>query len=114
MTTLRMKTITKDHLDIAPEPIAARKNEKVTILKYDSRPEWKGWIQCSLENGKVGWISESYLEINGVEAVFNKDYDAREIEVRVGEPVEFLREDNGRSWIRTVDGREGWVPSQCY
>lgn len=109
-----VRTITKDHLDLAPDPVKAVRGDRVTILQHESRPEWKGWIRCSLAGGKAGWISESYLDMDGARAVLNQDYDAREVEVRVGERIELLREDHGWTWIRRVDGREGWIPSQNY
>lgn len=108
------KKILKPHVDIPPNPIVAKKGARGSIIQYDPRPEWKGWIQCSLDDGQTGWISDSYLEIQGSRITFKKDYNAIEIQVQAGEDVEILREDNGWAWIRRADGVEGWIPAQCY
>ena len=109
-----MKRITKDYLELTPDPIRVPRGERVTILKWETTPEWKGWIQCRTSDGKVGWISESYLAISGDSAVLNKDYDAVDVLVRVGDLVEVLRTDNGWSWIKKADGVEGWIPTQYH
>lgn len=108
------KKILKAHTDVPPNPIVAKKGDRGSVLKYDSRAEWRGWLQCSLDDGQIGWISESYLEIHETRVTFKKDYNAIEIQVQVGEDVEILREDNGWAWIRRSDDVEGWIPCQCF
>lgn len=113
-SSMSMKKILKPHTDVPPNPIVAKKGDQGTIIQYDSRPEWKGWIQCSLDDGQTGWISNSYLRIEAKRVTFTSDYNALEIQVETGENVEILREDNGWAWIRKTNGIEGWIPCQCY
>jgi len=108
----RLKKVTRDYLDLTPDPIKVSMGESVTILKRETTPEWLGWIQCRTKDGKVGWISESFLEVSGMNAILIKCYDAVDVKVKTGERVEVLRKDNGWSWIRKEDGLEGWIPSQ--
>ena len=42
------------------------------------------------------------------------DYDATELTVRAGEKVEAIREESGWVWCRKEDGREGWLPLECF
>lgn len=107
------KTI-RDHLEIPSCPIIAKKGHQGTIIEFDGRPEWKGWLQCKLDDGQIGWVSQSFLKITGNRLEFIRDYTAVEIEVRIGEVLEILREDNGWAWVRKENGTEGWVPAQCY
>ncbi len=111
---MEFKKILKDHVDTPTNPIVAKTGDRGIIVKYDPRPEWKGWIQCTLDDGQIGWVSDSHLEIKDSRVTFIKDYNAFEIHVHVGETVEVLREDNGWAWIRKPDGSEGWIPCQCY
>lgn len=95
-----------------PNPIKLVAGDSVTITKRETNPAWLGWFFCVDKFGIGGWVSETYLKIEGDTAVAIRDYDATELSVRTGQVVESLLEEFGWAWVQAEDGGQGWVPLQ--
>ena len=48
-----------------PDPIRVKEGDIVT-LDFQKKTNISGWVWCTQESGKSGWIPESYLEIQGL------------------------------------------------
>jgi phosphinothricin acetyltransferase len=94
-----------------PNPIKLRVGELVKIEKWEPRDSaWAGWAYCESSQGVKGWVSQTYLMVNGSIAKVIKDYDATELAVQVGEEVDIIQEEFG--WLRIQNAKrdQGWVP----
>ena len=110
MTKSRYKVI-KDYESPYPVSIIFHKGEKVKVgKKFEGTPDWKNWVWCEGENGKKAWVPEHYLSSDGRNGVFNREYDARELSVRVGEILNVSEIVNGFGMSEKPDGTSGWVP----
>jgi len=94
-----------------PDPIKLKTGDLVTIEKWEeASSEWAGWAFCVDQRGIKGWVSETYLRVNGNSAVAVRDYDATELGVQSGEAVKILMEEFGWAWVENSEGGHGWVP----
>lgn len=82
------------------------------LKKYETNPEWKGWVFCVDKRGVKGWVSETNLLIDGNVGKVIKAYDATEIAVKKGEIVRCHQSEFGWTWVENRDGKEGWLPSK--
>ena len=72
---------------------------------------YPGWVRIRVPDGRKTWAPEAYVRgREGEEGRFLVDYDARELQVEKDTPVTLLLELRGWTWVRTDDGREGWLP----
>ena len=51
-----------------------------------------------------------YLNVDGRNGTFNRDYNARELSVQVGERLAVYEIVNGFGMSEKPDGTRGWVP----
>lgn len=100
--------VVSDYTTPYNDPIVLRKGEPVTTGKTDD--EWPGWIWCTSVDGKSGWVPVAVLERDGDNTRAARDYNARELNVRVGDKLSILDEESGWYWCRTQAGDLGWVP----
>jgi hypothetical protein len=89
-------------------PLFFKKNEEVSIGKKDS--EWSGWIWCTNQSGDSRWVPENYLEIHGEKGVLNRDYNAVELNIKIGEEYIIKDEEAEWYWVTNKAGKIGWVP----
>jgi SH3-like domain-containing protein len=87
------------------DPLNVRAGEALIVGEDD--PEWPGWRWCTDAHGKEGWVPEAFI---GAGQAIERDYTARELEVRVGDEVEVVYEVAGWVWCEMADGRSGWIP----
>ena len=77
----------------------------------EESPKYPGWVRVRVPDGRKTWAPEAYVRgLEGHEGMALVDYDARELKAAEGEMVTMLLEYRGWTWVRTDDGREGWVP----
>lgn len=93
-----------------PNPIKIKAGDRVTIEKWETNPDWKGWAFCVDQRGIKGWVSEKYLRIDGNSATVLRNYDATELDVKSGESVRVHFEEFGWAWVENANGSQGWVP----
>ena len=111
---MRIKTkdkkcrIIEDYNSPYTEPLFFKKNENVLIREKDS--EWSGWIWCTNKSGQSRWIPENYLKINGNKGIIRQDYNAVELNVKIGEEYLIKNEEAEWYWVTNQEGKSGWVP----
>jgi hypothetical protein len=91
-----------------PEPLVLRAGQRVRFERRET--EWEGWLWCTSESGKPGWVPEAWLTLRGPFAVLQRDYCARELTVRRGTVVTGSLIESGWLWATTDTGVSGWVP----
>jgi len=110
MTKGRYRVV-KDYESPYPESIFFQKGERVKVCKkFKEDPDWQNWIWCEGKNGKKAWVPEDFLDSDGKNGLFNREYDAKELSVRVGEALTVSEIVNGFGMSEKSDGTKGWVP----
>ena len=103
--------VVKDYKSPYPKPIVFQKGERVKIGKeFKEDPDWQNWIWCEGKNGKKAWVPEEYLNVDGRNGMFNREYNAMELSVQVGETLTVCEIVNGFGMSEKPDGTRGWVP----
>ncbi len=93
-------------------PIKLKVGETIKIKKWETNPDWLGWVYGVNELGIGGWVSERYIvESNGV-ATALRDYDATELTVGIGDKLKVYFEEFGWSWCKNSTASKGWVPTK--
>jgi len=104
----RIAIVTSNYESAYPDPIKLETGEMVKTEKKET--EWPGWIWCISQAGKVGWVPANYLILeNGLYRV-NRDYNAGELTVSIGERLQVLDSEAGWIWCEKANGLRGWVP----
>lgn len=94
-----------------PDPIVFQKGEKVKVCQeFKEDPDWENWIWCEGKNDKKAWVPKQYLNVDGRNGVFNRDYNAMELSVQIGEILAVYEIVNGFGMSERPDGTRGWVP----
>jgi hypothetical protein len=88
-------------------------NEAVRLIRHDERSP--GWFYGVTPQGAEGYFPTSWFQLDedGGQATALRDYDAVELTIDAGVEIDCLDEAAGWLLVRTVDGREGWIPSEC-
>jgi hypothetical protein len=103
--------VIKDYKSPYPDPIVFQKGEKVEVCQeFKEDPDWKNWIWCEGKDDKKAWVPKQYLNVDGRNGIFNRDYDAMELSVQVGEILVVYEIVNGFGMSEKPDGTKGWVP----
>lgn len=101
--------VMKAHTSEPGPPVQLQSGDIVYI--GEESPKYPGWVRVRVPDGRKTWAPEAYVRGNeGEEGVAMVEYDARELKTAEGEIVTMLLEIRGWTWVRTEDGREGWVP----
>lgn len=90
------------------DPILLEAGDKVSIGGKDS--PWAGWVWCTSDAGKSGWVPESYLDRSGDSGVANQAYTGEELTVGAGDELRALYDESGWYWCLSDGGDSGWVP----
>ena len=93
-----------------PDPLFLNKREKVSVEK--KKTDWEGWLWCTTETGRKGWVPETYLEVHGAEGEALRDYDGTELSVIEGDRLTVLERESGWLWCLAEKGGLGWVPEE--
>lgn len=103
--------VIKDYKSPYPDPIVFQEGEKVKVgQEFKDDPEWKNWIWCEGRNNKKAWVPKQNVDINGMNGTLNKEYNAMEISVKVGEKLVVHEIVNGFGMSEKTNGMRGWVP----
>ncbi|MCI0495650.1 hypothetical protein L0Z72_11665 [candidate division KSB1 bacterium] len=113
--TLKTKPLkyrgTREYLSPYPEPLIFQRGDVVEIGKeFQDDPDWKNWLWCEGANHIKAWVPKQFLKINGTKGIFNRDYDAKELSIAVGEELLIHEIVNGFGMAEKPDGAKGWVP----
>jgi uncharacterized protein YgiM (DUF1202 family) len=99
----------KDWEVMYSDPIAVRAGDEVTLGKRDT--EWPGWVWCTNEAGKGGWVPERIVEAGRERGRILAGYSAVELAVRIGDALSLHGEESGWYWATNEAGQSGWVPA---
>ncbi len=102
-------SVTQEYETSQNEPLVMLVGEVVTPGKTD--PEWPGWIWCTNAEGTGSWVPAHYIHPQGNQAISLRNYHARELTVKVGDPLTLFAEELGWYWAVTAGGTYGWLPA---
>lgn len=98
-----------------PDPLILQPGEKVNIIKSENaESDWFGWHFCKDKNGKDGWISKDYMDVEGSKGEISKSYSAKELDATEGEEFEIIYSSCGWSWCKNSSNEEGWLPDNIF
>jgi SH3-like domain-containing protein len=72
---------------------------------------YPGWVRITAPNGSKTWAPGAYVRGEpGTRGAMTVEYDSTELAVKEREKVTVSLEYKGWAWVRTDDGRAGWIP----
>src|SRR3989454_10264453 len=77
-----------------PDPLTMSVGDSLRIVKSRD-DEWPGWVFCESQSGKRGWVPENIIKTDGIGAVAQQSYEAREVTVMEGEIVRIEKVEKG-------------------
>jgi hypothetical protein len=84
---------------------------KGDIFKYERRQTtYSGWIWCTNKKGESAWVPEEWVKISEDTCRLIRDYNAIELDLKIGDMVSGVFEVGGWIWIVNTLGEFGWVP----
>lgn len=94
-----------------PDPINVIAGAIVTpVLDGSVSTDIIGWTWCVAEDGRSGWVPESWCENVGAGWRLTRDFNALELTVQKGQRLRLLYSESGFVMARTEAGEQGWVP----
>ena len=103
--------VTIAHESEFKKPLLLSRGER---LRFERRTtQWEGWLWCVTQDGQSGWIPEAWVDVEGDTCVMNRDYDATELTVAVGEALKAILTESGWLLAVSASGQTGWVPLEC-
>jgi hypothetical protein len=109
-TQFRTACAVRSYTASCHDPLQVKAGDVLTIEPKIS--EWSGWIWCVSDDGKGGWVPESWGRIEGTSFHMQKDYDATELNVSLDDTITVRDEESG--WLLCQDrfGHRGWIPKE--
>jgi hypothetical protein len=101
--------VAREHRASFAFAMVAAEGDRVSIGRKD--PEMPGWFWCRDSRGLEMWVPSTHLNIGEGKGIFNQPYNSVELNVAVGDMIQFLGEALG--WVECLDvaWRYGWVPA---
>lgn len=101
--------IKKDYESKYKNPIEVVRGTILEIERKDT--EWVGWLFCHTKN-KSGWIPKQIIDFKEEnKGIAKETYTAKELNVKMGNQIEKVKELNGWAWCKEIsNGEEGWIP----
>ena len=108
-----MITASKEYIMCYPDYLDLKEGAEAVILKSEPETsEWYGWHFCRDENGKEGWISTDFLDLES--SLITKNYSAKELNARKGQKFSLVNESCNWYWCESEEGNEGWLPKNIF
>ena len=92
-----------------PDPIRANQDDMV-VIDMEKQTNIPGWVWCTHETGRSGWVPKAYVYIHGTHGKMVCDYDAIELTVNIGNILTVHKEESDFYWVTDQNGQQGWVP----
>jgi hypothetical protein len=93
------------------DPIRFDAGEIVHLGERDH--EWPAYVWTRLADDRAGWAPCDLLRpLDAERAETLASYDARELDVSVGQSLRLHDELGGWWWAQREDGAQGWVPAR--
>ena len=102
--------VVRDYVSPYPNSMSFLIGELVKVgQEFKEDPDWGNWVWCE-GNNKKAWVPKRYIKILGTNGILERDYDAMELSVQVGEKLIVHEIVNGFGLSEKPDGARGWVP----
>jgi len=108
MPAIKARAI-KDWKVVYSDPIAVNTGDLVVLGQRDT--EWPGWVWCTTDAGRSGWVPERLVEAGGERGRMLAGYSAVELAMHAGDRLSLHREESGWYWATNEAGQSGWVPA---
>jgi hypothetical protein len=103
--------VIEDYKSPYPRPLIFHEGDIVKIgEEFSDDPDWKDWVWCEGLKNVEAWAPKQYIKIKGKKGIFNRDYNAMELSLTVGEVLEVYEIVNGFGMAEKADGSRGWAP----
>jgi hypothetical protein len=107
--------VTQEYNTPYPDSIFFHEGEIVEVgEEYADDPQWENWVWCKGQNNNQAWTPKQFLKLENGKGIFIRDYDARELSVKVGEELLVGEVINGFGMAQRENGERGWVPMRCF
>ena len=101
--------VVRDYESPYPNSMSFLKGELVKVgQEFKDDPDWENWAWCE-GNNKKAWVPKQYIKILGTNGILERDYDAMELSVQVGEKLIVHEIVNGFGLSEKPDRAKGWV-----
>jgi hypothetical protein len=107
---MTIRVVQNAHTASYADPIEVTTEQPVTLTGREEIWDGHRWLWAVAEDGRAGWVPDSYVTGAAEKPVACCDYSAIELTCSAGETVAFLGQTHGWAWCRKSDGSEGWVP----
>lgn len=92
-------------------PIAASAGSFVQpVLDGSVTTDFLGWTWCVGEDGRSGWVPDTWCERGSVKWRLTRDFNALELTVQQGDRLRLIYSESGFVMAETASGERGWVP----
>jgi len=103
--------VVKSYESPYPQTRMFLKGSRVKVIReYQEDPQWPHWFWCVGQDSTEAWVPGQFLQVDGNYGILNRDYNAIELSVQVGEILRVLDVINGFGWAEKNDDALGWVP----
>jgi hypothetical protein len=107
---MKLARVIKEHSSNNLIPLVMKLGDVIEGEKRET--EWDGWLWCKTSVDIFGWVPEAYLKALSEERKYDatRDYDAKELNVEIGQEVKILEEESSWACVETAQGEKGWIP----
>ena len=107
-STFQVRVI-EDYQTPYPDPIQVKAGDEVTVDR-NKKTDILGWVWCTNQAGKSGWVPKAYIDLRGNAAKMRCDYTAIELTIHFGEILTVYKMESSFYWAANPAGQQGWVP----
>lgn len=80
------------------------------VLDGSVSTDFMGWTWCEADDGRCGWVPDSWCERDDAGWRLTRDFNAVELSVFKGMRVRLIYSESGFVMVETEEGEPGWVP----
>jgi len=102
--------VIKNYITPFAHPFVLHEGDQLSL--HDRESEWSGWVWCTNPADQSGWAPENLISRFEDRGTALRDYDATELNVKVGEELVVLNEESRWYWCRNSQSKSGWVPCE--
>jgi hypothetical protein len=94
-----------------PDPILFHRGEVVQVKEeYKDDPDWVDWVWCEGGEDNHAWVPKQYLQFDDGQWTLSQEYNARELDLAIGEKLVVTYVVNGFGMAEKPGGERGWAP----
>jgi len=108
---LNQYKVIKSHQPESKIHIELKNGDCVTVERR--KTQWAGWLWCTTEDGRTGWVPESWVDVSGSQGIMKQDYNSYELTIEPGDFLQGILIESEWLLAKTSDDTTGWVPLEC-